>query len=45
MNYISTSGYERKYKASEAIIQGIAPDGGLFVPDEIPHLSENDISL
>ena len=33
MNYISTRGYERKYKASEAIIQGIAPDGGLFVPD------------
>ena len=43
MNYISTRGYERKYKASEAIIQGIAPDGGLFVPDEIPHLSESDI--
>ena len=43
MNYISTRGYERKYKASEAIIQGIAPDGGLFVPDEIPHLSEDDI--
>ena len=43
MNYISTRGYDRKYKASEAIIQGIAPDGGLFVPDEIPHLTEGDI--
>ena len=43
MNYISTRGYEKKYKASEAIIQGIAPDGGLFVPDEIPHLSDDDI--
>ena len=43
MNYISTRGYDRKYSASEAIIQGIAPDGGLFVPDQIPHLSENDI--
>ena len=40
MNYISTRGYDRKYKASEAIIQGIAPDGGLFVPDEIPELEE-----
>ena len=43
MNYISTRGYDRKFKASEAIIQGIAPDGGLFVPDEIPHLTEGDI--
>ena len=28
--------------ASEAILKGLAPDGGLFVPEEIPKL---DISL
>ena len=31
-----------KVTASEAILKGLAPDGGLFVPEEIPSL---DISL
>ncbi|MBO4636722.1 MAG: threonine synthase [Clostridiales bacterium] len=44
MKYISTRGYDRKYSASEAIVLGIAPDGGLFVPESIPLLSEDDIA-
>ena len=43
MKYISTRGYETKFTAAEAIMQGIAPDGGLFVPEEIPVLSRGDI--
>ncbi|MCR5058234.1 MAG: threonine synthase [Clostridiales bacterium] len=43
MNYISTRGYEKKFSAAEAIKQGIAPDGGLFVPEEIPQLSKREI--
>lgn len=43
MNYISTRGYDRKYSAAEAIITGIAPDGGLFVPDTIPQISADEI--
>ena len=35
MMYISTRGYDKKFSAAEAIKQGIAPDGGLFVPEEI----------
>lgn len=43
MMFISTRGYERKFTASEAIKQGIAPDGGLFVPESIPTLSKEEI--
>ncbi|MCR4901995.1 MAG: threonine synthase [Butyrivibrio sp.] len=38
--YSSTRGAEGKFKASEAILRGLAPDGGLFVPDHIPHLDK-----
>lgn len=43
MKYISTRGYETKFTAEEAIIKGIAPDGGLFVPESIPLLTDDDI--
>ena len=43
MMYISTRGYDKKFSAAEAIKQGIAPDGGLFVPEEIPQLSKKEI--
>ena len=43
MKYISTRGYEGRFSASEAIVQGIAPDGGLFVPETIPSLSRDEI--
>lgn len=36
--YKSTRGSEGKVKASEAILKGLADDGGLFVPDHIPAL-------
>lgn len=34
--YISTRGSAEKLTSAEAIAQGIAPDGGLFVPESIP---------
>ena len=43
MKFISTRGFEKKYSAAEAILMGIAPDGGLFVPETIPTLSRGDI--
>ncbi len=43
MNYISTRGYEGKFSSSEAILRGIAPDGGLFVPESIPQLTAEDL--
>ncbi|MCQ2516114.1 MAG: threonine synthase [Saccharofermentans sp.] len=43
MKFISTRGYDKKYSAQEAIVMGIAPDGGLFVPESIPTLSASDM--
>ncbi len=36
--YGSTRGGERKVTASQAILKGLADDGGLFVPERIPAL-------
>src|SRR5574344_188896 len=44
MNYVSTRGYDRKYTSAEAIITGIAPDGGLFVPDSIPAITKDELA-
>ncbi len=39
--YSSTRGDNGRMKASEAILRGLAPDGGLFVPDHIPQLEKS----
>ncbi len=44
MNYISTRGGKDRVSAAAAIKQGLASDGGLFMPDEIPTLCESDIA-
>jgi len=36
MNYVSTRGKAEPVSSAQAILQGIAGDGGLFVPSEIP---------
>ena len=41
MLFRSTRGHEQAVSASEAILQGLAPDGGLYVPDEIPALTHS----
>jgi threonine synthase len=38
--YSSTRGHKEQIKASTAILRGLAPDGGLYVPDAIPHLEK-----
>lgn len=43
MKYISTRGTNYQYTSAQAIKQGIAPDGGLFVPESIPKLSQDDL--
>ncbi len=42
MKYISTRGTDYQYSSAQAIKQGIAPDGGLFVPESIPKLTNED---
>lgn len=39
--YSSTRGGESGVAASEAILKGLAPDGGLYVPESIPVLDED----
>ncbi|MDS1002428.1 threonine synthase [Clostridium sporogenes] len=41
MFYKSTRGEEKNVKASEAIIRGIAEDGGLYVPEEFPKIDKS----
>ncbi|HEY5810309.1 MAG TPA: threonine synthase [Povalibacter sp.] len=42
MHYISTRNPEHRVLLGEAIAQGIAPDGGLFVPESFPHFVPHD---
>lgn len=41
MNYYSTRGDKTPFLASQAIIKGLAKDGGLFVPESFPKLIGN----
>lgn len=43
MNYISTRGNSEKVSASRAILNGMVTGGGLYLPDEIPRLSQADL--
>ena len=44
MNFYSTRDCEQKsYSAAQVIKQGLADDGGLFVPESVPTLTEQDI--
>jgi threonine synthase len=43
MKFISTSGKAKPASFREAVLQGLAPDGGLYVPQHIPVLDEETI--
>ncbi len=43
MHYKSTRGGQENISASQAILHGIAKDGGLFVPDSFPQYSYADL--
>lgn len=40
MHFISTRGYSKEIKGSEAIINGLCHDGGLYVPVKFPNLEK-----
>ena len=44
MKYVSTRNTAEKITASQAIIRGLAPDGGLYVPEEIPQIDAGFIA-
>lgn len=41
MNYLSTRNTKLSLSAAETIARGLAPDGGLFVPESFPQISED----
>ena len=41
MKYRSTRGNEQVLESAEAIIAGIAEDGGLFIPTKLPQISQD----
>lgn len=44
MKFVSTRKKAPKVSASEAILQGLAPDGGLYVPESFPSLANLNIN-
>jgi len=44
MQYFSTRNDEIGYTASQAMAMGLAPDGGLFVPETIPAVTAEEIA-
>lgn len=38
--YKSTRGQDEKITASQAIVKGIADDGGLYIPNKFPHIDQ-----
>ncbi len=43
MKYISTRGGMSPIEFSETVFEGLAPDGGLILPEKIPQLSEEEV--
>ncbi len=43
MDFISTRGRAEPVTAARAILRGLAPDGGLYLPREIPAFSPEEV--
>ncbi|NLW56033.1 MAG: threonine synthase, partial [Firmicutes bacterium] len=44
MKYVSTRGQAGKVTSAQAILGGLAPDGGLFLPVEFPHFTPEELA-
>ncbi len=44
MQYVSTRGAAPVLRFDQAMLTGLARDGGLYVPAEVPRLSAGDIA-
>ena len=45
MKYISTRNNYKKYSFKEVFLSGLAPDGGLYVPLNIPKYSPTALKI
>ena len=44
MFYSSTRGKDRNLGFTEVLLNGLAHDGGLYIPEEIPFFNKKDLS-
>ncbi len=44
MKYISTRGHLEPHSFEEAVLTGLAPDGGLFIPESVPQISAETLA-
>ena len=44
MKYISTRGQSPAVGFSEILLGGLAPDGGLYLPESYPHFTDADLT-
>jgi len=44
MRYVSTRGGGEPQPFTEILLEGLAPDGGLFVPEKLPRLAANELA-
>lgn len=45
MHYLSTRSHQETATSAEAVLRGLAPDGGLYVPETIPAAELSDAAL
>ncbi|MBQ1264521.1 MAG: threonine synthase [Oscillospiraceae bacterium] len=43
MQYLSTRDASLRFTAAQAIVQGLSRDGGLFLPQDVPALTQDDL--
>ena len=43
MKYISTRGQAQPLSFEDAVLAGLASDGGLYVPETLPHFSTEEM--
>jgi threonine synthase len=44
MRYLSTRGHADRKRFCEILLEGLAPDGGLYLPESYPQISANDLT-
>ena len=44
MKYLSTRGHPGRKQFCEILLEGLAPDGGLYLPEHYPKLTSNDLA-
>ena len=44
MFYVSTRGYAQKQKFCDILLEGLAPDGGLYLPERYPYLNLQNLN-